>query len=68
VHSISVGIAALSIAIVRVSPRCTPLAGLVYFLMGPVHGLHGWLAGRRTERLWQATRANRDPPNGRSPG
>lgn len=31
--------------------KFVPRAGLMYFLLGPVMGLHGWLSGRRRSRF-----------------
>lgn len=48
---LSLGIALLSITIVLVNSRWTPWAGIIYCLMGPVHGVYGWRVGRRLDRM-----------------
>jgi hypothetical protein len=49
IHGINLGIGLLSLALALLGQRA--LAGLSYFLMGPLHGLHGWWSGARFERL-----------------
>jgi hypothetical protein len=41
-HLISLSIGLASIALVLVVPDIPALGGLVYFLMGPLHGWNGW--------------------------
>ena len=47
-----IGVLSLSIALTRI-PRLTALAGMSYWLIGPVMYLHGHLRGRRRKRLEQ---------------
>lgn len=49
-HILSAGLGLFSFALAAWSERWVPLAGWSYCLMGPVHGLHGWLTGRAVER------------------
>jgi len=48
-HLISVGFGLLSVGLTLV--HLVPFAGLIYFLLGPVQGIHGWRSGRRVERM-----------------
>ncbi len=51
-HLISVTLGLISVAIALVlSVDYLPLAGLVFFLMGPAHGTFGYLNGRKREKL-----------------
>jgi len=51
-HSISVAIGLMSIAIATVLPiNFLAFAGLIFFLMGPAHGVFGYMNGRRREQL-----------------
>ncbi|MCP3979232.1 MAG: DUF1211 domain-containing protein [bacterium] len=49
-HLLSVGIGVLSLIAVVALPRFPALSGIVYFLMGPVHGINGWRTGVSVER------------------
>jgi len=49
-REIGVGIAVISLA-VNYLMHLPGFAGIVYFLMGPAHAVHGYLSGRRAERL-----------------
>ena len=49
-HLITVAISALSLAIILFDGP-PGMAGLIYFLMGPVHGVAGFLGGRRSQRI-----------------
>ena len=40
----------LSVVAVLTLPRWPYMSGLVYFLMGPLHGLNGWWTGKKVER------------------
>ncbi len=51
-HLISVGVAVLSITVLAVTGS-PPLAGLTYFLMGPLHAAHGFWHGSRAERMFK---------------
>lgn len=49
-HLLSTSIAVGSIALALADTRATvAFSGLIYFLMGPAQGLHGWWWGRRIE-------------------
>ena len=50
-HLLTVGIAAASILLVLVLPTRVHWAGLIYFLMGPVHAGLGFFRGARRDRL-----------------
>ena len=50
-HLLSAGIGVVSIAIAAANAAWIPYAGFAYALMGPVHGVHGWLTGRALERF-----------------
>jgi len=50
-HMISVVLGLLSVAIVALLPRDTAFAGLIVFLLGPAHGIVGYLNGRRRDGL-----------------
>lgn len=55
-HLLTASVAALSIGVLLATGN-PGLSGVVYFLMGPVHGLHGWWAGTRARRLLDAAAA-----------
>ena len=44
---LSVSIGVVSLIAVLTLPQRPALSGLVYFLMGPLHGLNGWWTGKR---------------------
>jgi uncharacterized membrane protein len=51
-HLINVGVGAVStVMIVTVPMRFLGAAGLLYFLLGPLHGAYGYYNGTRRERL-----------------
>ncbi len=51
-HRISVTLGVLSIAIAVLLPiDYLAFAGLIFFLMGPAHGVFGYLNGRRREKF-----------------
>lgn len=52
-HGLSVAFGLTSVAIATFLPGRVAWAGMVYFAMGPLHGLNGWLWGRRIERSFQ---------------
>src|SRR5262249_47176133 len=53
-HVINVAIGLLSITIALKAPlQLVGLSGMVYFLLGPVHTINGWLMGRRRRRFEQ---------------
>ncbi len=45
-HTISLSIGLLSVALVLLFPGAPAFAGLIYFLMGPLHGWNGYKAAR----------------------
>lgn len=49
-HLLSVGIGLRSLACAVALPRYPALSGLVFFLMGPVHGWNGYRTGLAVER------------------
>jgi uncharacterized membrane protein len=51
-HLIMVSVAMLSMIIVIAGGQ-PGYAGVIYFLLGPLHGIFGWLSGRRADRLHQ---------------
>jgi len=57
-HAISLSIGLLSIALVFLFPGAPALAGLVYFLMGPLHGWNGYKAARAQAVLHTGSHAN----------
>jgi len=62
-HLITVGVAVLSI-IVQAATGAPGLAGLTYFLMGPLHGVAGWRAGARAEAIQQSLLSDGEEPTG----
>ena len=50
-HLLSVLVGLLSVSLALIGGRMVPWAGIIFFLMGPVHGIHGWLSGARLERM-----------------
>jgi hypothetical protein len=53
-HIINMSIGLASLAFVWVVPQMSWLAGLVYFLMGPLHGWNGYMGGRAKAELADA--------------
>lgn len=49
-HLLSAALGATSFAIAAFLPRLSALAGMLYFLMGPLHGWYGWRCARAIER------------------
>lgn len=49
-HLVTVGVAALSVLLLAVTGN-PGLSGVFYFVLGPLHGLVGWIRGTRAERL-----------------
>ena len=50
-HLISVSLGLVSVAIAVFLPiRFLPFAGLIFFLLGPAHGVFGYVNGRKRER------------------
>jgi uncharacterized membrane protein len=49
-HLISAGIGIFALLLTALGPRAVPWAGLSFFLLGPVHGMHGAITGRAIER------------------
>lgn len=59
-HLLSTSIALASILLALAGGRiAVTLSGLVYFLMGPAHGFHGWRWGRRIQAAAEAEAAQR---------
>ncbi len=50
-HALSVAIALLSVLLVVIEAEWAPLAGIIYFLMGPAQGVNGYLWGRKLRDL-----------------
>jgi uncharacterized membrane protein len=50
-HTITSGIAIVSVLLVLIDARWSPWAGIIYFLMGPLQGWNGVTTGRRAERM-----------------
>jgi uncharacterized membrane protein len=51
-HSISVTLGVISVSMAVFLPiEFLPYAGLIFFLMGPAHGIYGYINGRNRERL-----------------
>ena len=49
-HLLSTSIAVVSFALALLENRtAVSLSGMVYFLMGPAHGLRGWWWGKKIE-------------------
>ena len=49
-HLLSAAVGLVSIAIAAASPQWSAWAGLLYAVLGPLHGVHGWLTGRAVRR------------------
>ena len=57
-HSISVALGLVSVAIAVFLPlEYLAYSGLIFFLMGPAHGVFGYINGRNRERLEKELRA-----------
>jgi uncharacterized membrane protein len=54
-HIISTGLGFVSLALVWLIPHQTAYAGMIYGLMGPLHGWNGYQAGKILTRLRAAT-------------
>ena len=50
-HILSAGLAVVSLFLIWLLPQQTAYAGIVYGLMGPLHGWNGYMGGRAQERL-----------------
>lgn len=50
-HALSIGVGLLSLAIASASPTYAGLSGLIYGVLGPLHGWHGWYVGRGLRRV-----------------
>ena len=64
-HVISAALAVVSLFLVWLMPNRTGWAGMVYGLMGPLHGWNGYMAGRAQARL--AQQAQRPAPGTEHP-
>lgn len=56
-HLVSAGLAVASLALVAALPHNTFWSGIVYGLMGPLHGWNGYLGGRAKEAFEKGTDA-----------
>jgi uncharacterized membrane protein len=56
-HMITLGLGLTSMLLVTINPRWAQWAGLVYMLMGPLHGWHGYRANARLEQMDRAAEA-----------
>jgi len=54
-HALSAGLAIVSIALVFLMPKQPAWAGLIYFMMGPLHAWNGYSAGKAHAELRAAT-------------
>ena len=50
-HALSTGLAVVSIAIVYLLPQYPAFSGLIYFMMGPLQGWNGYMAGKANAQL-----------------
>ena len=50
-HLLTAAVAFVSILIALILPRQAAFAGMIYFLLGPLHATYGFLRGRNRERL-----------------
>ena len=50
-HLLSAGVALLSVSVAALDAKWVGIAGFSYFLMGPLHALHGRLVGRAVARF-----------------
>jgi len=48
-HSLHVFVGIMSVGVTLLDRKLLPFAGLIYFLIGPLQGLNGWLFGRRLD-------------------
>lgn len=53
-HAINAGLALLSMTIALIAPSWMAIAGWIYCAMGPLHAIHGRIAGRRLKALIDA--------------
>ncbi|HXV77806.1 MAG TPA: TMEM175 family protein [Candidatus Polarisedimenticolaceae bacterium] len=51
---VSLTLALISIVLASIGGSWVPWSGLIYFLMGPAHGINGYLSGVRAERMLDA--------------
>ncbi|MDQ3118868.1 MAG: TMEM175 family protein [Verrucomicrobiota bacterium] len=54
-HLLTAAVALVSILIVLLVPRQASLAGLIYFVLGPLHATYGFIRGKTRDRLPAAT-------------
>jgi hypothetical protein len=45
-HLISMGLGLSSVSLAFISGSLVPVSGLLYFLMGPLHGWNGYVGGK----------------------
>ena len=48
-HLVSVGVALLSMLLVLIDAKLSPLAGIIYFIMGPAQAVNGFFWGRKID-------------------
>ncbi len=53
VHHLITVVVAMASMIMVIAGAQPGYAGILYFLLGPLHGIFGWLSGRRADRLHQ---------------
>ena len=53
-HLLSAGIGLLSVAVAAATPRFAWLSGMLYWALGPLHGLHAWWMRRGWSRRFGA--------------
>ena len=50
-HLLTAAVALISILIALIVPRQSAFAGMIYFVLGPLHGAYGFMRGRTRDRL-----------------
>ena len=50
-HLLTAAVALVSILITLILPRQAPFAGMIYFVLGPLHAVYGFMRGRTRDRL-----------------
>jgi uncharacterized membrane protein len=64
-HMLSAGLAVVSLLLIWLLPRHTAFAGMIYALMGPLHGWNGYQSGAAQARIKErelAVHLNEDKP------
>jgi hypothetical protein len=62
-HVITLGLGVVSVFLVIINPRWAAWAGMVYMLMGPLHGWHGYRAGAQLEAMDREAATGTGPPS-----